>query len=226
MADPIPDALDQAAQDVPADLGAWLGRLVLLYGVPFSYVIPDEGMLPPESLRFFFVDPIWIQHLVQGACSIGNTDYGDTLIDQAMDKWTQPNQPGSGKQGAAVGKAAASVRDGLRQQYEGAPLPAESDDLNWPLTGFVLRSVVVTGWRGLEILAYRAVSADEKAKLDTRGYTDEQKAKAAEAKEKAAAAAKKAADALAKAQDRAVDNYRKAKGGAAMATTARAAPKK
>lgn len=56
--------------------------------------------------------------------------------------------------------------------------------------------------------------------------TDDQKAKAAEAKEKAAAAAKKEADALAKAQDRAVDNYRKAKGGAAMATTARAAPKK
>ena len=121
MADKMPDALDQAAQDVPADLGAWLGRLVLLYGVPFSYVIPDEGMLAPESLRFFFVDPIWIQHLVQGACSIGNTDYGDTLIDQALDKWTQPNQLGT--EGAAVSKAAASVRDGLRNQYESTPLP-------------------------------------------------------------------------------------------------------
>lgn len=54
--------------------------------------------------------------------------------------------------------------------------------------------------------------------------TEEQKAKAAEAKEKAAVAAKKAGEALGKAQDRAVDNYRKAKGGgSAMATTA---PKK
>ena len=177
MAQAIPDALDQAAQDVPADLGAWLGRLVLLYGVPFSYVIPDEALLLPESLRFFVVDPIWIQHLVQGACSIGNTDYGDTLIDRAMDKWVQPNQPTSGKQGAAVSKAAASVRDGLRNQYEGTPLPDESDDLNWPLTGFLLRSAVVAGWRGLEILAYRAVSAEEKGKLNTAGYTDEQKDK-------------------------------------------------
>ena len=177
MAQDIPDALDQAAQDVPADLSAWLGRLVLLYGVPFSYVIPDEAMLGPESLRFFFVDPIWIEHLVQGACSIGNTDYGDTLIDRAMDKWVQPNQPGAGTQGATVRKSAASVRDGLRNQYEGAPLPPEGDDLNWPLTGFLLRSAVVGGWRGLEIMAYRAVTADEKSTLNTAGYTDEQKDK-------------------------------------------------
>ena len=56
--------------------------------------------------------------------------------------------------------------------------------------------------------------------------TDEQNAMAAEAKEKAAAAAKKAAEALAKAQDRAVDNYKKTKGGATMTTSAGATPKK
>jgi hypothetical protein len=57
--------------------------------------------------------------------------------------------------------------------------------------------------------------------------SDEQKAKAAEAKEKAAAAAKKATEALGKAQDRAVDNYKKGKGGgSAMATSAHGAPKK
>lgn len=43
-------------------------------------------------------------------------------------------------------------------------------------------------------------------------------AKAAEAKEKAAAAAKKDAEALAKAQDRAVEHYKKAKGGPVVAT--------
>jgi hypothetical protein len=57
--------------------------------------------------------------------------------------------------------------------------------------------------------------------------TEEQKAKAAEAKEKAAAAANKAKEALAKAQDHAVDNYKKTKGGGAMATkTSAGAPKK
>lgn len=47
-------------------------------------------------------------------------------------------------------------------------------------------------------------------------------AKAEEAKKKAADAAKKAAEALAKAQDRAVERYKKEKGGGAMA--AKAAP--
>ena len=57
--------------------------------------------------------------------------------------------------------------------------------------------------------------------------TEEQKAKAAAAKEKAAAAANKAKEALAKAQDRAVDNYKKTKGGGMMATkTAVGAQKK
>lgn len=49
-------------------------------------------------------------------------------------------------------------------------------------------------------------------------------AKAAEAKMKAAEAAKKAAEALARAQDRAVENYRKTKGGAMSEKSMSAAP--
>jgi hypothetical protein len=154
----LSDTLHEAAQDVPEELGAWLGRLVLLYGVPFSYLIPDEQMLPRESIRFFFLDPIWIQCLVQGACSIGNNGFGDTMIDRAMDKWVQPNQPVSREQGVVVNKTAAGIRDALRNQREGTALPEEGEDLNWPLTGFLLRSAVVAGWRGLEVMAYSDVS--------------------------------------------------------------------
>lgn len=57
--------------------------------------------------------------------------------------------------------------------------------------------------------------------------TEEQKAKAAETKEKAAVAASKAKEALEKAQNRAVDNYKKTKGGGVIATkTAAGAHKK
>ena len=31
----------------------WLSALQLLQGVPFNYLVPDIGMLPAESLRFF-----------------------------------------------------------------------------------------------------------------------------------------------------------------------------
>lgn len=147
------------AQDVPQDVYAWLGRLVLLYGVPFHYLIPEEEMLPLESLRFFYLDPIWIQCLVQGACSVGNTDAGDTFIDQAMNSQVQPNQPEQEKT-SPTSTAAAGVRDRLREQYEGIVAPTQSQDLEWPLTGFLLRSSVVSGWRGLEIMAYRTLVND------------------------------------------------------------------
>jgi hypothetical protein len=142
------------AQDVPQEVSAWLGRLVVLYGVPFQYLVPEQEMLPVESIRFFYLDPIWIQCLVQGACSVGNTDAGDTLIDRAMNSQVQPNQPANQKP-SATAKAAAGVRDLLREEYEGIAVPTQSQNLAWPLTGFLLRSSVVTGWRGLEIMAYR-----------------------------------------------------------------------
>ena len=142
---------DKTAEEITAGVSSWLARLVLLYGVPFQYLIPEQEMLLPESIRFFYLDPIWIQCLVQGACSVGNTDYGDTLIDKAMNFVVQPDQKLS-----VTSQAAASVRDRLREQYEGIPVPAQSQELAWPLMGFLLRSSVVTGWRGLEIMAYRA----------------------------------------------------------------------
>ena len=167
-----------ATQDVFADVAAWLGRLVLLYGVPFNYLIPDEKMLPPESLRFFYVDPIWVQCLVQGACSVGNTEYGSALIDNAINTLAQPNQPDGGSGPAPLtNKAAAGVRDSLRQQYEGIPMPQQSEDMDWPLTGFLLRSAAVQGWRGLEVMAYKTVSQQEKLAWETKPLNEEQRDK-------------------------------------------------
>jgi hypothetical protein len=170
---PIEKTLETVAKDIPEAVTAWLGRLVLLYGVPFSYLIPEEEMLPKESIRFFFLDPIWIQYLVQGACSVGNTGYGDTIIDRAMNKWVQPNQPADSSKPGYANQAAAGVRDRLRNQYEGVDLPKESEDLDWPLTGFLLRSAIVEGWRGLEVMAYRNLSGPEKQTLADKKLTGE-----------------------------------------------------
>ncbi|MYS80935.1 hypothetical protein GTZ85_12100, partial [Streptomyces sp. SID5474] len=60
LADP-PAALRTALADLLALEGApivaWLDRLRLLHGVPFADLVPDERMLPAESLRLFHVDP-------------------------------------------------------------------------------------------------------------------------------------------------------------------------
>jgi hypothetical protein len=171
------DVAQALPEEMCAEVATWLARLVLLYGVPLTYLVPEESMLPKESLRFFFVDPIWIQSLVQGASSVGNNGYGDSLIDQALSQWTQPNQPTGAAQPSLTNQKAAGVRDRLRLQYEAAPLPAEEACLNWPLTGFLLRSPVIEGWRGIEILGYRSLSEAERQHFDTASLNDEQKKK-------------------------------------------------
>jgi hypothetical protein len=62
-------------------------------------------------------------------------------------------------------RKAAGVRDRLREQYEAVPLPSKEACLAWPLTGFLLRSAVVEGWRGLEVMAYRNLDEAEKESL-------------------------------------------------------------
>src|SRR3954447_18760906 len=64
--------LDQAPP-FPDSAGRWLARLCLLGGLPFDHLVPDARMLPPESMRFFFVDQNWLDALVDGALSIGAT---------------------------------------------------------------------------------------------------------------------------------------------------------
>lgn len=44
-----------------------------LHGIPYSYLIPSTKMLPPESIRHFFVDVNWINAFLLGAFSIGNS---------------------------------------------------------------------------------------------------------------------------------------------------------
>ena len=56
---------------MPDSLTKWLGKLALLTGVPFNYLVPDERMLPLESIRFFYLDPNWVAALSDGAFSIG-----------------------------------------------------------------------------------------------------------------------------------------------------------
>ncbi|PJN32222.1 hypothetical protein CG747_43920 [Streptomyces sp. CB02959] len=49
----------------------WLDELVTLHRVPFEHLVPDPRMLPRESIRFFHIDPGWIQAAIDGALSIG-----------------------------------------------------------------------------------------------------------------------------------------------------------
>jgi hypothetical protein len=133
--------------DVPAD-GAhgtdeqqvidWLTQLHLLAGVPFNYLVPDIGMLPTESIRFFQVDLGWVEALIDGAFAVGTT------------------RPATGARRALRGGVLSAARGRLKLVRrallgdEHAALPGAPE----ALSGFLLRSGVVPGWPGLEVFGF------------------------------------------------------------------------
>ncbi|GHE55777.1 hypothetical protein [Roseivirga thermotolerans] len=72
----------QNSPTFPNDCTTWLSGLLSLKGVPFNYLIADEKMLPKESIRFFQVDDLWLDALLQGAFSIGRITELDKKLDE------------------------------------------------------------------------------------------------------------------------------------------------
>lgn len=52
-------------------VASWCNNLMQLKNIPFNYLVPDERLLPRESIRFFVLDNLWINSLLDGALSIG-----------------------------------------------------------------------------------------------------------------------------------------------------------
>lgn len=125
-------------RQIPKEIREWLGHLLLLYGVPFNYLVPEEAMLPLESIRFFYLDPGWLECLLEGACSVGRS----STVDEKLDQHLRNNFL------TEAGEVAGEVRLKAKEKIE-----RTGRKLNWPLTGFLIRSQVVEGWQGLEMKA-------------------------------------------------------------------------
>jgi hypothetical protein len=127
---------DDGEHVVPGELRRFMARLRLLHGVPFSYLVPDAKLLPIESIRFFYIDRAWTDALVQGALSVGTITSADRTQLEAVYPHIR----------AEVDEAERSVR----QPRDEAQLKAGSGTL----TGFIMRSRVVSGWPNLHVRAY------------------------------------------------------------------------
>jgi hypothetical protein len=139
-------------------IAAWLGELRLLYSVPFVNLVPDARMLPQESLRFFFVDPNYLEALILGALSIGIQSSRDALFQALM----YPTLSAASQQSAQAIRsnllaARAPQSNGAQNMQKSAALKAQKNVEPLTLTGmagFLLRSAVVADWPGLEVRAY------------------------------------------------------------------------
>lgn len=145
-----PTVRDRLAQQLPFPpvVISFLGRLCLLHGVPLAYLLPDEKLLPPESLKFFFVDPQWIAALVDGALSVGRPDDVRLLQSKAMAGNFTKEMVAEAR--AVRGRA---QEDAGRAATTPPAIPDEAEP-SYAFTGFLLRSRILAGWPGLEVRAF------------------------------------------------------------------------
>ncbi|MFC7590779.1 hypothetical protein ACFQYP_49195 [Nonomuraea antimicrobica] len=113
---------------------------MLLYPVPFIHLVPDERMLPKESLRFFHLDPSWLDALVSGTLGIGAQSSRDTLQGQFVAASVR----------AAAARVAAAHRATLRGTTPDDPDPGGAAP---EVSGLLLRSALVSGWPNLAVRA-------------------------------------------------------------------------
>lgn len=139
-----PQRLNEAENldiDFPKSILEQLSKWSILNDVSFQYYVPREDMLPLETVRFFYVDHNWLLSMLDGACSIGRTTNGNythdrEIIEQVYSKALAQN---------------INVRKRLQQKPE---FLTSTEDAFPICTGFLLRSELVKGWRGLEFKAY------------------------------------------------------------------------
>src|SRR5215212_705767 len=136
--------LEQIA--IADELVEWIARLVLLYPVPFHYLIPHQSLLPPESLRFFHLDDNWVDALLDGAFSIAVRN----LDDKRKGLRTELQ--------ATLSRIVYQHR--LRLQGKNPQWKPSESYMTIPKTGFLLRSRIVTGWPGVEVTAKTSAADD------------------------------------------------------------------
>ena len=120
----------------------WLAALQLLHPVPLHYLVPSERLLPPESLRWFYIDGRWLDALTDGALSLGQqsltppTDAAEArrTVRRAVRRMMVQHR--SVRRGAALKRVEALVD------------PPEDQ----PLCGLLLRSRRMRDFPGIEVV--------------------------------------------------------------------------
>lgn len=144
--DTIPDDKPLEQVKIADDLVEWIARLVLLYPVPFHYLVPHQYLLPAESIRFFHLDDNWVDALVDGAFSIAVRN----VEDQRKGLRSELQ--------ATLSKIVYQHR--LRLQGKNPQWKPTETYMSIPKSGFLLRSRIVTGWPGVEVTAKTIATQD------------------------------------------------------------------
>jgi len=130
--------LSKVMQDDLAPIAKWLAQMMLLEPFPFDTLVPNPELLPVESIRFFYLNPNWTNAAMDGALSLGLESSQYTLFNDAT----------KGLIKSAALKAMAIIRD--KEEGITNDTTFTSPSL---MSGFLLRSALVTGWPNLVVQA-------------------------------------------------------------------------
>lgn len=155
---------ENVAEMVPETVRLWLADKYKMCGIPFQYLVPDEKMLPPESVRFFYVDKNWLEALTAGVLSIGRQTGMDGMINKAVYSLLVPQSFR-----LLPKRRFEQMHENHRKEeirLNGAAMPEfiEEDQV---LSGFILRSCIARYWKGIEVSGYDKQRKRGILRLDT-----------------------------------------------------------
>ena len=138
----------EAESEMPPYMELFLSHLRLLVGVPFDYLVPDERLLPDESIRFFYIDRSWTDRLVDGAIAVGK-------IGTREQAHHQGHAPAVNQQLDLTERIVRTIQRGLNGFTEAKGAPHNDTSPAYTITGFLLRSSAVSGWPHMDVRAYK-----------------------------------------------------------------------
>ena len=151
------EGLSVESGQIPEAAASLNESLHLLYDVPVAYLVPEPAFLPPESIRFFYVDENYITAMLNGVTSIARHTEADKIVDGAV-------LP------AAVNGAKLNARRLRRRKVHKnhhGQLAAAAADGSGIRTGFLLRSSLVHRRKGITICGFNGQQQLTTLRLDT-----------------------------------------------------------
>ncbi len=135
------EKLDPKPPPIPDTLRTWLEDKLLLHDVPFNYLVPNEKMLKEETLAKFHMDYSWIECMLDGALSIARTSDSENLMNQVIE-----------------GGALSRIKDLENQMAAELDEIKDKGKITSPslkgfISGFMLRSKLISGWIGVKVFA-------------------------------------------------------------------------
>ena len=138
---------------LPSYLESLLAHLRLLVGVPFENLVPDPRLLPPESLRFFYLDRSYTDRLIDGALAVGKAGSREQAHHEAHDVALRARLDSSER-------AVRVLQRGLLP-FASAVASAESGGPAGVITGLIMRSAAVSWWPDMDVRAFDTRVADD-----------------------------------------------------------------